>query len=60
MISPRLAAAVIVVVTLAFAATFIAQFLIPGYEPETAIYGMFAAIVAAAFAQRRKDDGGKQ
>lgn len=54
MIPHWLAAVVIVVVTIAFAVTFGLQFVIEGYEPETAIYGMFAAIVAAAFAQSRK------
>lgn len=56
MIPPKLAAAVLIVVTAAFIATFSAQFLIPEYEPETAIYGMFSAVAVAAFTQLRKDD----
>lgn len=55
---PKLAAGIVIIVAAAFIITFSAQFIIPGYEPETAIYGMFSMIAVAAFSQRRKGGNG--
>lgn len=53
-------AVVVVVVTVAVlcVGTFVAQFLVDGYRPETAIYGMFAAIVTyMTWSGRQGGDG---
>jgi hypothetical protein len=53
---PRpLANAVIVLVALAFAVNFFAQFIVPSYTPDPAIYGVFGAIAGTAFAQRKAE-----
>jgi hypothetical protein len=56
MLLPRpLANAVIVLISLVWAANFFLQFLIAGYEPDPAIHGVFGAIVGGAFALSRRD-----
>jgi hypothetical protein len=45
-VPPVIAGVVIVAVTIAFIVTFTMQFIIPDYQPETAIYGLFGAIVS--------------
>ena len=53
---PRpLASAIIVVVTIVWAVNFIAQFIVPEYQPDVAINGIFMAIVGGALALSRKD-----
>lgn len=57
MIPSWLAAVVIAVVTVAFGITFGLQFVLPGYKPETAIYGLFGAVVTyLTFMGRRNGD----
>jgi hypothetical protein len=57
---PRpLASAIIVLVSLVWAANFIAQFIVDNYHPDVTLNGVFMAIVGGALALSRKDkDGG--
>jgi hypothetical protein len=57
---PRpLATAIIVLVSLVWAANFIAQFIVDGYHADVTLNGVFMAIVGGALALSRKDkDGG--
>lgn len=53
---PRpLANGIIVLVALAFAVNFGAQFFVASYTPDPAVYGVFGAIAGTAFAQRRTE-----
>lgn len=54
MIPRPVASAIIVLVTIVWAANFCAQFLVEGYEPDVAINGIFMGIVGAALAFSRK------
>lgn len=56
---PRpLATAIIVLVSLVWAANFIAQFVVEGYHADVTLNGVFMAIVGGALALSRKDRGG--
>jgi hypothetical protein len=57
---PRpLASAIIVLVSVIWAANFIAQFIVENYRPDVTLNGVFMAIVGGALALSRKDkDGG--
>jgi hypothetical protein len=57
---PRpLASAIIVLVSLVWAANFVAQFLVADYHPDVTLNGVFMAVVGGALALSRKDkDGG--
>lgn len=61
MLSDRLRAAVIAVVTIVWAANFAAGVFVVDYKPSEAINGVFLAIVGGLFAasSRRSDDSGK-
>lgn len=54
MIPRPLATAIIVVVTLVWAANFAAQFVVADYSPDVAINGIFMAIVGGALALSRR------
>ena len=56
-VPPAIVGAVVVVVVVMVAATFLAQFFVDGYRPETAIYGMGAAVVTYVLATGRKGGG---
>jgi hypothetical protein len=49
-----LANAIVIVVTLVWAANFIIQFVVTTYKPDPLIHTAFMAIVGAAFALSRK------
>lgn len=56
---PRpLASAIIVLVSVIWAANFVLQFIVPEYHPDVTINGIFMAIVGGALALSRKDGGG--
>lgn len=57
MLSRPLASAIIVLVSLVWAANFVAQFVIPEYKPDVTLNGVFMAIVGGALALSRKDNG---
>jgi hypothetical protein len=59
MLSRPLASAIIVLVSLVWAANFIAQFVIPEYKPDVTLNGVFMAIVGGALALSRKDNNDK-
>lgn len=62
MIPNRLISAVIILVSVAFAVNFGAQFLIPTYESDPAITAVFGTIIGAALVllkQGKSDDGDK-
>ncbi|MGH3993500.1 MAG: hypothetical protein ACRDSN_13690 [Pseudonocardiaceae bacterium] len=50
---------IIITVTAIFVINFVAQFVIPGYRPDPAVYGIFMGIVGGAFALRGKGRDGK-
>jgi hypothetical protein len=58
MIPRQLASAIIVLVSLVWAANFIAQFIVDNYRPDVTLNGVFMAIVGGALALSRKDKGG--
>lgn len=58
MIPKRLVAAIVTLTSTVFAANFVAQFVVDGYEPDPAITAMFGAIVAAVIGLSRRDSGG--
>jgi hypothetical protein len=56
---PRpLASAIIVLVSVIWAANFVLQFIVSEYHPDVTINGIFMAIVGGALALSRKDGGG--
>jgi len=56
---PRpLASAIIVLVSVIWAANFVLQFIVPEYHPDVTINGIFMAVVGGALALSRKDSGG--
>lgn len=57
MIPRQLASAIIVLVSLVWAANFIAQFIVDNYRPDVTLNGVFMAIVGGALALSRKDKG---
>lgn len=58
MLPKPLANAIVVVVTIVWALNFGAQFVIPTYKSDPLIHTAFMAVVGAAFALSRKDNGG--
>jgi hypothetical protein len=58
MIPRPLASAIIVLVSVIWAANFVLQFIVPEYHPDVTINGIFMAIVGGALALSRKDGGG--
>ena len=46
---------VIILVSAAFAANYMLQFVIPGYESDPAIIGVFGAVVGAALALSKRE-----
>lgn len=56
MLSPRMTAIVITVVTVIWATNFIAGVIMKTYEADQMINTIFMAIVGGAIALRRKDD----
>ena len=63
MISRQLASAIIVLVSVVWAANFFLQFVVDTYKPDVTLNGVFMAIVGGALALSRKsgkdDDSGK-
>lgn len=57
MLPKPLAAAIIIIVTVVWAANFVAQFIVDSYEPDVAINGIFMAVVGGALALSRRDYG---
>lgn len=57
MIPRPLATAIIVVVTIVWAANFAAQFVVADYSPDVAINGIFMAVVGGALALSRRNGG---
>jgi len=58
---PRpLANAIIALVSVVWAANFVAQFLVPGYTSDLAINGIFMSIVGGALLMGRKKDAAGQ
>lgn len=56
---PRpLASAIIVLVSVIWAANFVLQFIVSEYHPDVTINGIFMAVVGGALALSRKDSGG--
>jgi len=54
-----LAYAIVVLVTVIWAANFVIQFIVTTYKPDPLIHTAFMAIVGAAFAFSRKDKNEK-
>jgi len=55
---PRpLASAIIVLVSVIWAANFVLQFIVSEYHPDVTINGIFMAVVGGALALSRKDSG---
>lgn len=57
MLPKPLATAIIVIVTVVWAANFVAQFIVDSYEPDVAINGIFMAVVGGALALSRRSYG---
>jgi len=56
---PRwLSSAIIIVVTLAWAVNFLAQFVMNEYKPDPLVHALFMSIVGGALALSRKGNGG--
>lgn len=55
MIPKVLLTIIIVLVSVVFAANYVLQFVVPGYQSDPAIIGVFGAIAGAAFALSRRD-----
>lgn len=55
MIPKVLLNAVIVLVSVTFAANYLLQFVVPDYKSDPAIIGVFGAVVGAALALSRRD-----
>lgn len=55
MLPKPLANAIVILVTVVWAANFIIQFIVTTYKPDPLIHTAFMAIVGAAFAFSRKD-----
>jgi hypothetical protein len=58
MIPRSLASAIIVLVSIVWAANFFIQFVITTYRPDVTLNGVFMAVVGGALALSRKDRGG--
>ena len=54
MLPKPLATAIIIIVTLVWAANFAAQFIVEDYSPDVAINGIFMAVVGGALALSRR------
>lgn len=55
MLPKPLANAIVILVTIVWAANFVIQFIVETYKPDPLIHTAFMAIVGAAFAFSRKD-----
>jgi len=58
MIPRSLATAIVVLVSVIWAANFVLQFVIPSWHPDVTINGIFMGVVGTALALSRKDGGG--
>lgn len=59
MLPKSLANAIVILVTVVWAANFVIQFIVTTYKPDPLIHTAFMAIVGAAFAFSRKDKSDK-
>lgn len=57
MIPRPLATGIIVLVSVVWFANFLLQFVVPGYQPDPTIHGIFGAIVGGALALSKQDTG---
>lgn len=58
MLPKPLAASILIVVTIVWAANFVAQFVIANYQPDPILHGVFMSLVGGALALTRQDKHG--
>lgn len=57
MISRPLSSAILVLVSLIWAANFVLQFVVDGYRPDPIYHGVFMSVVGAALAVTKRGNG---